>query len=137
LNLLGENTMTLNNNVVGWFEIPVMNMERAIQFYETVFDFKLTRHHIGPPDMAWFPWVETGLDASGSLVQKEDINKPSMYGVLLYFTAYSGDLSIEVARVKDAGGKVLLPKTLISDDIGYMAIIVDSEGNRIAIHSRR
>jgi len=129
--------MTPKNNVIGWFEIPVISMVRAIQFYEKVFDFKLTRHQIGPLDMAWFPWVETGSGASGSLVQKEDINKPSMYGVLVYFTAPSGELSIELARVNEAGGKVLLPKTLISDDIGYMAIIADSEGNRIAIHSRK
>jgi predicted enzyme related to lactoylglutathione lyase len=62
---------------------------------------------------------------------------PSMEGVLLYFTAASGDLSVELARVQGAGGKVLLPKTLISEEIGYMAVLVDSEGNRMAIHSRK
>jgi predicted enzyme related to lactoylglutathione lyase len=129
--------MTQKNNVVGWFEISVRNMERAIQFYETLFDLKLTRHQIGPLHMAWFPWEEAGQGASGSLVQKDDFHKPSMDGVLAYFTATSGDLSVELARVQGAGGKVLLPKTLIAEDIGYMAVIVDSEGNRIAIHSRK
>jgi predicted enzyme related to lactoylglutathione lyase len=129
--------MTQKNNVVGWFEIPVINMERAIQFYEKVFDFKLTRHQIGPLDMAWFPWVETGLGTSGSLVKKDDFHRPSMDGVLVYFTAHSGDLSLELARVESAGGKVLLSKTLIADDIGYMAVFIDSEGNRVAIHSRK
>jgi predicted enzyme related to lactoylglutathione lyase len=62
--------MAQNNNVVGWFEIPAVNMERAIKFYENVFGFKLTRHQIGPLDMAWFPWVEGGSGASGSLVKK-------------------------------------------------------------------
>jgi len=129
--------MAPKNNVVGWFEIPVRQMERAIQFYETVFDLKLTRHQIGPLDMAWFPWDEANPGASGSLVNKDDFHKPSMEGVLLYFTAASGDLSVELARVQSAGGKVLLPKTLIAEEIGYMAVLVDSEGNRIAIHSRK
>jgi predicted enzyme related to lactoylglutathione lyase len=49
-----RSSMAPKNNVVGWFEIPVKQMERAIQFYETVFDLKLTRHQIGSLDMAWF-----------------------------------------------------------------------------------
>jgi predicted enzyme related to lactoylglutathione lyase len=57
--------------------------------------------------------------------------------VLIYFTAQSGDVSVELARAKDAGGKVLVPKTLITDDIGYMAIVEDTEGNRVALHSRK
>jgi predicted enzyme related to lactoylglutathione lyase len=51
------------NNVVGWFEILVLNMERAIRFYERIFEFKLTRQQVGPLDMAWFPWVDAGLGA--------------------------------------------------------------------------
>ena len=65
----------------------------------------------------------------------EELRKPSVDGVLVYFTAQSGDLSIELARIEGAGGKVLVPKTLISDDIGHMAVFLDSEGNRIALHS--
>jgi predicted enzyme related to lactoylglutathione lyase len=129
--------MTQKNNVVGWFEIPVKNMDRATQFYETVFDLRLARHQIGALHMAWFPWNEAGQGASGSLVQKDDFYRPSMDGVLVYFTAPSGDLSVELGRVQGAGGKVILSKTLITEEIGYMAAFVDSEGNRIAIHSRK
>jgi predicted enzyme related to lactoylglutathione lyase len=46
----------MKNNLVGWFEIPVENMERAIAFYEKVLDLKMDRHQMGPLDMAWFPW---------------------------------------------------------------------------------
>ena len=127
--------MEQKNNVVGWFEIPVMNMERAIRFYEDVFYFKLNRQQIGPLEMAWFPWVGTGLGATGSLVFNKDFYKPSREGVLVYFTAHSGDVAIEAGRVKAAGGEVLVPKKLIRNDIGYMAVILDSEGNRIALHS--
>jgi predicted enzyme related to lactoylglutathione lyase len=59
-----------------------------------------------------------------------------LVGTLVYFTAHSGDLDNELGRVENAGGKVFQPKTLISDDVGYMAVIGDTEGNRIALHSR-
>jgi predicted enzyme related to lactoylglutathione lyase len=129
--------MEQKNNVVGWFEIPVINMERAIRFYEHVFDFKLNRQQIGPLEMAWFPWVDSGQGAPGSLVLNKDLYKPSREGVLVYFTAHSGDVAVELGRVKGAGGEVLVPKTLIKEDIGYVAVILDSEGNRIALHSRQ
>jgi hypothetical protein len=125
------------NNSVGWFELPVTNMERAIRFYETVFDQKLERMQMGPLDMAWFPWSEGGLGAAGSLVYHEEYYKPSTDGALIYFTAHSGDLDNELSRVAVAGGQVIQPKTLITEDIGYMAMIIDTEGNRVALHSRK
>lgn len=125
----------MKNNVVGWFELPVVDMDRAIAFYETVFGFKIERHQMGPLDMGWFPSSETGCGASGSLVCHPEYYKPSADGTLIYFTAHSGDLSNELSRVETAGGKVIHPKTLITDEIGYMAIFIDSEGNRVALHS--
>jgi hypothetical protein len=127
----------MNTNVVGWFEIPVTNMDRAIKFYEEVFDFRLSRHILGPIDMAWFPAVENRPGTPGALVYNERAYKPSMDGVLIYFTAQSGDLSIELAKVEKSGGKILLPKTQISAEVGYMALFTDSEGNRIALHSAK
>jgi len=126
----------MKNNVVGWFEIPVSNMERAMAFYEKVFEFKLDRNEMGPLDMAWFPYVPEGLGSGGSLVHFPAAYKPSPEGVLVYFTAHSGDLDNELSRVEDAGGKVLQGKTQISEEHGFMALIIDSEGNRIALHSR-
>jgi predicted enzyme related to lactoylglutathione lyase len=128
--------MEVKHNVVGWFEVPVTDMERAIKFYETVFGFKLERHQMGPLDMAWFPWLETGMGSGGSLVYNKDAYKPSADGVLIYFTAFSGDLDNELGRVVKAGGKVLMKKTQISEDYGYMALLLDTEGNRIALHNR-
>lgn len=127
----------MKNNAVGWFEIPVENMERAIAFYEKILDLKMSRNQMGPLDMAWFPWKEDGLGAPGSLVFHEEFYKPSTDGVLIYLTAHSGDLENELSRVEKAGGKILQPKTKISDEYGFMALIVDSEGNRIALHSRK
>jgi predicted enzyme related to lactoylglutathione lyase len=125
------------NNSVGWFEVPVMNMERAMKFYETIFDIKMERVPMGPLDMAWFPWNEAGLGSAGSLVYQPEYYKPSTDGVLIYFTAHSGDLANELAKVEQAGGQVIQPKTLITEEIGYMAIVIDSEGNRIALHSQK
>jgi predicted enzyme related to lactoylglutathione lyase len=127
--------MELNANVVGWFEIPVSDMERAIKFYETVFGFKLERHQMGELDMAWFPFAEAP-GAPGSLVYHKEFYKPSNDGTLVYFTCYSGDLKNELEKIEPAGGKVLVSKTLIKEDIGYIAVCVDTEGNRIALHSR-
>ena len=55
----------MKNQVIGWVEIPVVDMERAIKFYETVFGFKIERHQMGDQDMGWFPWVENGTGSEG------------------------------------------------------------------------
>ncbi len=129
--------MEMKNNVVGWFELPVNDMDRAIKFYETVFGFELSRNKMGDFDMAWFPWKEDGLGSAGSLVCYPDFYKPSSHGALVYFTAHSGDLSIELARVAAAGGQVIQEKKLIAEDIGFMGLFMDTEGNRVAMHSRK
>ena len=126
----------MKNNAVGWFEIPVSNMERAIAFYEEIFDISMQRQNMGPLDMAWFPWKEDGLGSPGSLVYHKDFYKPSTDGVLIYLTAHSGDLENELTKVEAAGGKILQHKTKISDEYGFMALIIDSEGNRVALHSK-
>ena len=127
--------MEMKRNVVGWFEIPVTNMERAIKFYQIVFDLKLERHEMGELDMAWFPFADVP-GAPGSLVFHKEFYKPSTDGVLIYFTCSSGDLSNELKKIEPAGGKVLMLKKLITEDVGYMALCIDTEGNRIALHSR-
>jgi predicted enzyme related to lactoylglutathione lyase len=127
----------MQRNMVGWFEVPVADMERAIKFYETVLGITLSRHLMGPLDMAWFPWDEKAPGARGSLVRHAEHYKPSTDGILIYFSSITGDLADELARVEPAGGKVLMPKTQIAPDIGFMALFVDTEGNRIALHSRK
>jgi uncharacterized protein len=129
--------MKPNHNVVGWFEIPVTNMDRAVRFYERLFDYTLERHTLGPLDMAWFPVADGTVGSMGSLVHAPGYYTPSDKGTLVYFTAFSGDLDIELSQVEPAGGKILQKKTLITEEIGYMALVLDSEGNRIALHSRQ
>jgi len=102
-----ENT---KRNAVGWFEIPVKDMDRAIKFYETVLNIELMHH--------------------------EAHYTPSQDGVVIYFSSKTGDLTDELSRVAAAGGKVLQEKKLIAEGIGYMGLFLDTEGNRLALHSR-
>lgn len=119
---------------VGWFEIPVQNMDRAIDFYETVFDCKLNKQEMGDFSMAWFPWDQKKLGAGGSLVYHKEFYAPSGHaGALVYFS--SENCEIELSRVAEAGGLVQISKRMIAPDIGYMGVFLDSEGNRIAVHS--
>ncbi len=117
---------------VGWFEIPVSNMDRAKAFYEQVFDTQIAIHNLDGTIMGWFPGQDASAGAPGSLMFHEQY-KPSHDGTLVYLICE--DLSEELGRVKLAGGIVLQEKTMISPEHGYMGLFQDSEGNRIAVHS--
>ncbi|WP_053972543.1 VOC family protein [Mangrovimonas sp. ST2L15] len=123
----------MNRNMVGWFEIPVTDMERAKTFYETVFNVEIAVHDFGGLLMGWFPDRGEVIGAQGTLI-KQDTYIPSEKGTLIYFM--SDDVQIELDRIESAGGKIYQPKTQISPEHGYMAAFIDSEGNRIALHSR-
>ena len=120
-------------NPVGWFEIPTIDLDRAISFYEGVFGVTLDRNSIGPVQMAWFPMLQDAPQATGTLIKHESYT-PSKDGVLIYFTAPDGDIPGTLKRVKKEGGTVLQEKNSIGDH-GFVAQFVDTEGNRIALHS--
>lgn len=119
-------------NAIGWVEVPVTDMVRAIKFYNALFDWTLQETPLGPLSMAWFPWEQGGPGAAGSLVKNKNYT-PATHGSLVYFNC--ADVNIQAGRVEGAGGTLLKGKTQISPDIGYMALAVDTEGNRIAFHS--
>ena len=121
---------------VQWFEIPVQDMDRAINFYQEVFECELSKQLIGDLEMAWFPFDPEQGGASGSLVYHQEFYEISpKAGVLVYFGV--DDCAVELSRVEAAGGKVEIPKRMIAPDIGYMGVIIDSEGNRVAFHPNR
>tara|TARA_R110002049_G_scaffold68949_3_gene178626 strand:+ start:1008 stop:1382 length:375 start_codon:yes stop_codon:yes gene_type:complete len=122
----------MKQNVVGWFEIPVTDMDRAKAFYEKLLDIKITVHDFGGVVMGWFPSSGQAYGATGSLM-KHEAYIPSDQGSLVYFS--SEDVQIELNRAVNAGGTILQKKTLISEEHGFMALLKDSEGNRIALHS--
>tara|TARA_R110002049_G_scaffold64745_1_gene170478 strand:- start:223 stop:597 length:375 start_codon:yes stop_codon:yes gene_type:complete len=120
-------------NTVGWFEIPVNDMERAAKFYGTVLDCKIEIQDMGGALMGFFPNGGDVYGATGSLMKYESY-VPSYDGTLVYITCQ--DLQNELNRIPDAGGTILKEKTQISPEHGYMAAFEDSEGNRVALHSR-
>lgn len=124
----------MEHNVVGWFEIPVKDMDRAKKFYEAVFQFEIHVQDFHGFLMGWFPFAEDKPGAAGSLVKQDAYEPSDSKGVLVYFSAK--DISSELHRVEEAGGQVLQARTLIAEDVGYMGLFLDSEGNRIALHSR-
>ena len=123
----------MKNNLVAWFEIPVTDMDRAKNFYETVFKINIDVQDFGGVLMGWFPGQGDIPGASGSLVKQESYI-PSQEGTLVYF--HCEDLADELSRVAEAGGVVTQEKTKISDEIGYMGVAIDTEGNRIALYTR-
>ncbi|WP_187269568.1 VOC family protein [Flagellimonas hymeniacidonis] len=125
----------MEQNMVGWFEIPVVDMKRAKTFYDKVFQIEIQIQDFSGTLMGWFPWAEGKPGANGSLIQHEGYKPSNTDGVLIYFA--SEDVQKELDRIEAAGGKVLKPKTQISPEIGFMAVFLDSEGNRIALHSRK
>ena len=127
----------MNSQMVGWFEIPVLNMERAIQFYNKVFNIEIKAQQFGPTAMGWFPFADNqeAKGSAGTLIHNPEHYKPSDQGTLIYFTSRSGDLNDELGRIEAAGGTILKVKTQISEEHGFMGLFLDTEGNRIALHS--
>lgn len=122
-------------HAIDWFEIPTADLERACAFYEKIFEFKLQPMQLANRlRMAMFP-VNPAQSVGGALCHHPEFYTPSLTGTLVYLNA-DPDLGVVLGRIEKAGGKILVPKTQISPDYGYMAVFIDSEGNRVALHSR-
>jgi uncharacterized protein len=119
----------VSNNPVFHFEIPVTDIERAVVFYETVFEIEMKRDRIDGYDMAFFPRSSDKPGASGALA-KGDVYVPSKQGAIIYFDV--ADIDPVIERATKLGVKVLYAKKHIGD-AGYVAEIEDSEGNRLAL----
>ena len=122
--------MSLKPNPVNWFEIPVSDMARAKKFYESAFDVTLEEHEMGPNKMAWFPMEKDGAGAAGTLMLGEAY-KPSQAGALVYFAVPAIEPALE--KITAAGGTTIVPKMSIGEH-GHIAIFLDSEGGRVALH---
>ena len=126
--------MDNKSNALNWFEIATNDLDRAKKFYETVFQITMEPFDMPGLQMRGFPADSMNGKAGGAIV-KSDIHKPSATGSVIYLNA-NPDLSDALSRVEKAGGKVIMPKTKISDEIGHMAFFSDTEGNTVAMHSQ-
>ena len=124
--------MDSNTNSLNWFEIPALDLGRSKKFYETIFDLEMNEMEMDGMKMAFFPFAPGTGKANGGIAQSEG-HKPSMEGTVVYLNA-NPDMAPVLDKVEAAGGKILMPKTPIGEN-GFMAMICDTEGNSIGIHS--
>ena len=116
-------------STITWFEIPASDFPRAIRFYETIFASPL-QHDAAWPNLAIFPYQRPGV--SGALAYGEG-HRPSPAGVVIYLNC-AGRFDDVLDRVESAGGSIVEPKNYIPS-VGWVAQILDSEGNRIGLHA--
>ena len=123
------------NHAISWFEIPATDLERAQQFYESIFGVSLIPMDMPNIKMRMFPIDDPMTGIGGALVDSGDFHIPSATeGPLIYLNG-NPDVQLVLDKVTSAGGAITVPKTEISPEYGYMAVIVDTEGNRIGLHS--
>lgn len=121
-------------NAISWFEIPTTDIERAQRFYEAIFDIKMIPLNFPNLQMRMFP-ITDPMNIGGALVHNADFYNPSSTdGPMIYLNA-NPDVQVILDRISATGGTILVPKTEISPEHGHMAVFIDSEGNRMALHS--
>ncbi len=125
-------------SILTWFEIPILDSQRAKKFYETILDIKMVIKADGNDEAVFFPYDPNVIQATSGRVtgvlSKSNRNSPSNNGTLVYINASPYIQSI-LDKVEQAGGKILMPKTKMN--AGFIAIILDSEGNRIGLHAEQ
>jgi predicted enzyme related to lactoylglutathione lyase len=118
-------------HAISWFEIPVTDFARAKAFYEAVLGRPIETMTMGPSTMGF---LSTSPDAVGGCIVQEPGVEPSRTGTLVYLNG-GDDLAPMLARVEGAGGSVVVPKTDIGSGFGFFAHFIDTEGNRVGLHS--
>ena len=118
-------------NALNWFEIPVTDFARAKIFYEKVLGIVIDTMETGPVTMGM---LSTDQNAVGGAIVQGDGGSPSKTGTLVYLNS-GDDLAPMLARAEAAGGSVVVPKTEIGNDFGFFAHFIDTEGNKVGLHS--
>jgi predicted enzyme related to lactoylglutathione lyase len=126
--------MDKNTNALNWFEIPAADITRAKKFYEDIFGIQMEHQNMNGMEMAFFPYEAASGKAAGALVQSP-MHKPSQDGATIYLNA-NPSMDNVLSRIDASGGKVVMTKTQITPEIGHMAFFIDSEGNKVALHSQ-
>lgn len=126
--------MDTKTNSLNWFEIPATDLLRAKSFYENIFKVKLEDlPEMMNMKMSTFPGEMSNGTVNGALVQSQ-MHTPSQDGAIVYLNA-NPSIQEVIDRIPTAGGTVVVPRTQITPEIGYMAFFIDSEGNKVALHA--
>lgn len=122
------------SHVITWFEIPVVDLDRAMRFYAEVTQRQLQRMNFGVPgeEDAVFDTADPG-DVKGALLKSPQA-KPSSEGIRVYLNV-GASLDVCLARVTSAGGSIAKGKTALPPGMGCFAHTIDSEGNRVGLHA--
>lgn len=126
--------MDKSTNSLNWFEIPATDIVRGKKFYEDIFGIQMEQSSMMGMEMAMFPSDMGNGKASGALVQGP-MHKPSQDGCVIYLNA-NPNMDSVIEKIEQNGGKVVMPKTKINEEVGNMAFFIDSEGNKMALHSQ-
>ncbi|WP_340062974.1 VOC family protein [Ascidiimonas aurantiaca] len=118
-------------NLINWFEIPATDFGRAVFFYKSILELDIKETEMFGTKMGFFP--NDGKNVSGAIVQGKDY-KPSSDGVIAYLNG-GNDLQSVLNHVENNNGKVIVPKTQISPEMGYFGMFIDTEGNKMVVHS--
>ncbi len=118
-------------NALNWFEIPVQDFERAVGFYQNLLQTNLFIMNMNNIRMGFFPSANGGV--GGSICCGEGL-EPSLTGTCIFLNAGTG-IDQMLKRAEHSGGEILIPKTFVSQEIGHIAYVKDSEGNKIGLHS--
>lgn len=125
-------------NVITWFEIPVSDINRAKVFYEEILDIEMITRKDGDDEGVFFPFNPKIVQATSGRVtgvlSKSVRSSPSGNGTVVYINA-SPNIQAVLDKVEKAGGKIFAPKTQIP--AGFIAIIMDTEGNRVGLHAEQ
>ena len=123
--------MEMTTNALNWFELPASDFDRAKRFYAAIFDFDMPEMQMGDTRMG-FLLHERGKGVGGAIAQGPGYT-PSDAGTLVYLSG-GNDLSTVLARVEKAGGRIVAPKMAVGEH-GNIAVFIDTEGNRVGLHS--
>jgi predicted enzyme related to lactoylglutathione lyase len=113
------------------FEIPATDISRAVDFYQAILDINIEKMEFPKMQMGIFPYE--GQMVTGVIMKAEGY-KPSADGVTIYLNG-GDNLQIILDKVEKNGGEIIVPKSLHADESGYYAIFIDSEGNKMGLHS--
>ena len=119
------------NTYISIFEIPATDISRAIEFYQAILDMNIEKVEMPGMEMGILPYEEQAVTG---VILKEEGLRPSADGVTIYLNG-GENLQIILDRIEKNGGKIVIPKTAHADDMGYFAIFLDSEGNKMGLHS--
>lgn len=125
--------MEMLHHALAWFDIPVSDFDRAKAFYSALYDYDMPVQAMGSVRMGILLHDRDKGGIGGAIVEAAG-NAPSAAGTRVYLNG-GRDLKVVLDRVETAGGQVLMPKTPLGPGLGYFAMLRDTEGNVVGLHS--